>query len=352
MDLPEKTVTGAPDPAGARRPTLSDVARLARVSTATASRALSNPDMVSTETRQSVFDAAKQTGYRPNLLARSLRKQEARAIVVLVPSLANMFYPEIIGGMEAAARTRDYSLLLGLTLHDHAIETIYLELVRNQRADGILVLDGGLRQLPKDTQQFKTKSVQVIERLPGVDMPWVGIDDKAATEKAMRHLLDLGHRRIGHISGLKRYSVTPNRIAGYRSALKAAGIAFDPALVVSGDFLFSGGVAAAQTLMSLPDPPTALCCGNDESALGALRQLRAMGLRVPQDVSVIGFDDTPIAATADPPLTTMRQPRHDIGFTAMTMLLDILAGTPVASPQVTLPVDLVLRDSTAPPRRR
>ena len=335
-----------------RRPTLTDVARLARVSTATASRALSNPALVSEATRRSVLHAAKRAGYRPNLLARSLRKQQAHAIVVLVPALENPFYPEIIRGMEAAAREREYSLMLGLTLFDEAVETSYVELVRNQRADGILVLDGGLQHLLDAEGRFQVPSVQVIERLPGVEMPWVGIDDKAASVKATRHLINLGHKRIGHIAGLPRCSVTPVRIAGYRSALKAAGIGFDPRLVETGDFLLASGEAAAQRLMALPEPPTAIFCGNDDSALGAMRHLRSLGLKVPRDVSIVGFDDTHLAATSEPPLTTIRQPRHDIGRSAMTMLLDILAGIPDVATQITLPVDLILRESTAPPRRR
>ena len=351
MDTPTKRPDLAADDVVERRPTLHDVARLAQVSTATASRALSNPEMVSEETRLIVFEAAELAKYRPNLMARSLRKQQARAIVVLVPTLDNPFYPEIIRGMEAAARERDYSLLLGLTLHDPSIETTYIELVRNLRADGILTLDGGLTQLPKEGLRFLAPSVQVIERLPGFDTPWVGIDDKAASAKAVQHLLDLGHRRIGHISGLKRYSVTADRIAGYRSALTGAGIAYDPALVEAGDFLITGGEAATQKLMALPDRPTALFCGNDESALGALRQLRALGLRVPEDVSVAGFDDIVNASFAEPPLTTLRQPRHAIGYTAMTVLLDMLAGIADIKQSQTLPVDLIVRASTAPPRR-
>ncbi len=350
MEEPIKRPDPAIDDSAERRPTLHDVARLAQVSTSTASRALSNPEMVSDDTRQAVLEAAERTGYRPNLLARSLRKQQARAIVVLVPSLDNPFYPEIISGMEVAARERDYSLLLGLTLHDPRVETIYLELVRNQRADGILVVDGGITHLPKEGLRFPAPSVQVIERLPGVDLPWVGIDDKAASAKATQHLLELGHRRIGHISGLPRYSVTPDRIAGYRAALKAAGIAYDPALVEPGDFLMTGGERAAQKIMALPDAPTALFCGNDASAFGALRHLRSLGLRVPEDVSVVGFDDINSASFAEPPLTTLRQPKHAIGYTAMTMLLDVLAGATDIDMQQTLPVELIVRGSTAAPR--
>lgn len=341
---------GPAAPINPRRPTLTDVARLARVSTATASRALSNPAMVSEATRLAVIGAAERADYRPNLIARSLRKQQAQSIVVLVPALENPFYPEIIRGMESAARKRGYSLVLGLTLHDEAVEASYLELVHNQRADGVLVLDGGLKHLLDAGKGFGVPAVQVIERLRGADLPWVGIDDRAASMKATRHLIELGHRRIGHISGLARYSVTPDRIAGYRAALKAAGIAYDPKLVAAGDFTTPGGEAAAQKLMASREPPTALFCGNDDSALGALRHLRAIGLRVPRDVSVVGIDDTHLAAIAEPPLTTLRQPRYEIGVTAMTMLLDIIAGKAGLAAQQTLPVDMILRESTAPYR--
>lgn len=335
-----------------RRPTLSDVANLAKVSTATASRALSNPGLVSAGTRQAVLSAAARAGYRPNLIARSLRKQQARAVVVLVPGLDNPFSPDIIRGIETAARTRDYSVVLGLTMNDQAVESSYVEMVHSQRADGILVLDGGLQHMLQERRAFPIPSVQVVERLPGAIMPWVGIDDRAAAMKATRHLLDLGHRRIGHIAGLARYSVTPDRIAGYGAALNAAGLHIDPALVVAGDFHFAGGQAATQRLMALPDPPTALFCGNDDSALGALRQLRKLGLKVPRDVSIVGFDDIQLAPTAEPPLTTLRQPRYDIGYSAMTLLIDMLAGASVGDKDIVLPVDMILRDSSAPPPRR
>ena len=339
-------------PGPARRPTLSDVARLARVSIATASRALSNPAMVSEASRAAVAAAVESAGYRPNLLARSLRTQSARAIVVLVPGLENPFYPEIIRGLEGAARHRGYSLMLGLTLHDEAVEMSYLQMVHNQRADGLMILDGGLKHVLRAGRDIGVPTVQVVERLRGADLPWVGIDDRAASCKATRHLIDLGHKRIGHLSGLARYYVTPERIAGYRAALKAAGLGYDAELVEPGDFTSPGGEAAAQKLMALANPPTALFCGNDDSALGALRYLRGAGIRVPQDVSIVGIDDTHLASSTEPPLTTLRQPRYEIGIVAMTMLLDIISGKNPRPADQTLPVDMILRESTAPARGR
>jgi LacI family transcriptional regulator, repressor for deo operon, udp, cdd, tsx, nupC, and nupG len=298
-----------------------------------------------------VLQAAERAGYQPNLMARSLRKQQARAIVVLVPVLENPFYPEIIRGLEAAARDRDYTLLLGITVHDPAVETSYIEMVRNQRADGLLLLDGGLEHLLDGAERFIVPSVQVIERVKGVDLPWVGIDDRAAAAAAVRHLVHLGHRRIGHVSGWARCTVSPDRLAGYRDALLAGGIDYDPSLVEPGDFLFESGEAAAHKLLALRDPPTALFCANDACALGAMRHVRSLGLTVPRDVSIVGFDDIHLSVQSEPPLTTMRQPRFDIGFAAMTLLLDILAGIPNLVTQLTLPVDMVVRGSTAPPRR-
>jgi len=349
METPTKRHDLATEAAAERRPTLLDVARLAQVSASTASRAISNPEMVSEETRLSVLQAAERAGYQPNLMARSLRKQQARAIVVLVPVIENPFYPEIIRGLEAAARDRDYSLLLGITVYDRGVEASYVDLVRNQRADGLLLLDGGMERLLEDGTKFVVPSVQVIERLKGVDLPWVGIDDRAAASAGVKHLLGLGHRRIGHISGWGRCSVTADRLAGYRAALRSAGIDYDPALVETGEFIFTRGEAAAAKLMALPNPPTALFCANDTSALGALRHVRSLGIRVPQDVSIVGFDDIHLSVQSDPPLTTLHQPRFEIGYAAMTLLIDILAGAPDLVTQQTLQVELVVRASTAPP---
>lgn len=349
MEPPSKRSEPVTDTRPERRPTLLDVARLAQVSAATASRALNNPEMVSEEARLSVLQAAERAGYQPNLMARSLRKQQARAIVVLVPVIENPFYPEIIRGLEAAARDRGYSLLLGITVYDRSVESSYIELVRNQRADGIVLLDGGMENLLEDGNRFVVPSVQVIERVQGVDLPWVGIDDRAAAACGVQHLLDLGHRRIGHVSGWDRCTVTGDRLAGYRAALQLAGIADDPALIETGEFIFARGEAAAAKLMALPEPPTALFCANDTSALGALRYVRSLGLKVPGDVSIVGFDDIHLSVQSDPPLTTLRQPRFDIGFAAMTLLIDLLAAAPDLTTQQTLPVELIVRDSTAPP---
>jgi LacI family transcriptional regulator, repressor for deo operon, udp, cdd, tsx, nupC, and nupG len=142
-----------------------------------------------------------------------------------------------------------------------------------------------------------------------------------------------------------------DRLAGYRAALQDAGIDFDPALVEPGDFIFKAGEAAARDLMALADPPTALFCANDTSALGALRCVHSLGLKVPRDLSIVGFDDIHLSEQSAPPLTTLRQPRFDIGFAAMTLLLDLLQGVPGAVTQQTLPVELIVRESTAPPRR-
>jgi LacI family repressor for deo operon, udp, cdd, tsx, nupC, and nupG len=349
--VPVKPVSGLDQLAAEeeRRPTLDDVARLAQVSTATASRALSNPQMVAAKTRKAVLDAAARTGYRTNLLARSLRKQASHSVLVLVPNLDNQFYPEIIRGIEQAAHERDYAVMLGFTAHEASRETSYVDLVRRRRADGILILDASLRNLIAAGEAFRLPAVQVIERMPGVDLPFVKIEDHAAALEAVRYLTALGHRRIGHLMGRRVYSVTPDRLAGYRQALEEAGITFDESLVGEGNFNFERGMDATDRLMRASDPPTALFCANDDSALGAMKRLADLGLRVPDDVSVVGFDDIDAAARTNPPLTTVRQPRLDIGQTAMRMLIDMLEGRPLANREVILPTRLILRESAAAP---
>jgi LacI family transcriptional regulator, repressor for deo operon, udp, cdd, tsx, nupC, and nupG len=322
-----------------RRPTLDDVARLARVSTATASRALSNPGLVALKTRKAVIDAAAKTGYRTNLMARSLRKQASHSVLVLVPNLDNRFYPEVIRGIEEAAHERDYVVMLGFTAHEASRENSYVDLVHRRRADGILILDASLRNLIAADEAFRLPAVQVIERMAGADLPFVKIDDCAAALQAVR--------RIGHLMGRARYSVTPDRFAGYRQALEEAQIPFDAALVGEGDFNFGRGMDATDLLMRIPEPPTALFCANDDSALGAMKRLADLGFKVPQDISVVGFDDIETAQTADPPLTTIRQPRFALGLTAMRMLIDILAGRRLERRGVVLPTEMILRDSAA-----
>lgn len=335
--------------------TIQDVARIAGVSTATVSRTLHNPDVVSRQTRERVEKAVEETGYAGNAMARSLRRMETRMIVVLVPDIGNPFFSAILSGIESVATASGYNVLIGDTNNDPDKERTFASYVRGFQADGMLLLNGHLPSFgtgsARTGQQGLPPVVVVCERLPGEDFPTVRIDNVAAAAMATAHLVGIGHRRIAHITGPVGNILTDERLAGYENGLREAGLAPMPELVINGDFSIESGRRAVRHLMRAEDPPTAVFCANDEMAIGAIAELKACGRTVPADVSVVGFDDLQIAGCYDPPLTTVHQPRREIGETAMHMMLERLANDNVYRRDCVLPHELVVRASTAAPGR-
>jgi len=305
--------------------------------------------MVAESTRKAVEEAARTTGYQVNLVARSLRTQRSQTVLVLVPGIDNQLYPDILRGLEEHAHTEDYSIILGLTGKDRAREEAYLDILHSRRADGLVIVDDGIRHVIDGGIIADVPTVQLMETQCGSSVAAVRIDDKAAAVTAVRHLAELGHRRIAHVTGRPGSIVAARRIDGYRAAVKQFGADDDPALLVEGQYNFESGAAAAGRLLTLTQPPTAIFCANDASALGALRCCGQLGWRVPRDVSVIGIDDIADSGMAEPPLTTIRQPRHAFGTTAMSLVLDLIKGRTGVPKDVVLPFELVVRGSTAPP---
>lgn len=329
-------------------PTLSDVAQRAGVSVATASRALSNPDLVAEDTRRIVREAAEACGYRINLLARSLRMRRTDTVLALIPGIDNDFYPEIISGMEKYAHDQGFAIILGLTSNDIDREHSYYQLLGAQRADGLVILDGGIDKLIENGLKPDVPVVQVLECTGGPSMPSVLIDEHEVAERAVAHLHDLGHRRIGHITGSSNSMVSWERVNGFHAAMQRRGLLVCNEMIVSGNYVFDDGESAMMRLLTLNVPPTAVFCANDASAAGAIRACRAAGRRVPHEVSIIGIDDTPLSCKCDPPLTTIRQPRKKIGETAMQIVISLIRGHRDVATRVVMPTELVVRGSTAP----
>lgn len=327
------------------RPKISDVARVAGVSTATVSRVLSNPDLVSSDTREAVQEAIRATGYRLNLAARNLRHRRTGSIVALVPNLANPFFSEILSGIAAVLGEAGYNLLVADTCRTSAQALI--DYAEPGRADGLIALDG---RLPAEELKGKVPVVVACEWIPGLAAPRVKIDNRAAAGLAIDHLVALGHRRIGHVSGPRGNVLTEARIAGTQDALAGQGLLLAPADLHIGDFSLSSGREAAVTWLAQPAAtrPTAMFFASDPMACGFIGEVQRHGLKVPEDVSVVGFDDIELVAHMSPPLTTIRQPRHDIGRLAAERLLARLKGE-TAMDDTLLPVDLVVRGSTAAP---
>jgi LacI family repressor for deo operon, udp, cdd, tsx, nupC, and nupG len=328
--------------------TIRDVASELGMSVATVSRALSQPELLRPETRERVLSVVAKLGYRPNVLARSLRRGQTHAIVLVVPKLSP-FFLEIYAGAEEAAQTAGLTVLLGNSDGKPEREEAYFDQVLSGRADGIILLTGVVPPAYASGKRNLPPMVSVLERVQGNDSPVVRIDHRSASAEVTRHLIDLGHRRIAHIAGTPHAASSEYRISGYKDALVAAGLPFDPELVVEGDFSMQSGADAMERLLQLETPPTAVFAGNDEMAFGAVKTARSHGLSVPEDLSMAGFDDQTTAAFYNPPLTTIHTPCRELGRRSTRELIEQIAGRDVPE-EVVLPTQLVVRDSTAAPR--
>lgn len=321
------------------------VAELAGVSVATVSRTLKTPDVVSPDTRIRVLAAVEEAGYRPNLMAVQFRSRKTRNLVVLVPAIANVFFARVISGIQEKAQAFGYRVLLCNTLGREEVEREYAELVHAHQADGVIQLRA-FNPFGEDGKHLPPM-VNACEVLDDAPCPTISLDNRAAARAMTEHLLSLGHQRIGLIKGPQGSPLTRERIAGYEDALRDAGIEPDPSLLCRGNFSLQSGYDAATQLLDHPARPTAFFCENDEMAIGAIQRIRQAGLRVPEDISVAGFDDIPFAAFCDPPLTTIVQPAEEFGRRAVEMLVAVSENLPLASRHVRLPFELVVRASTA-----
>ncbi|MBP2169157.1 LacI family repressor for deo operon, udp, cdd, tsx, nupC, and nupG [Erwinia toletana] len=328
--------------------TMKDVAERAGVSTATVSRALMNPEKVSVATRQKVEQAVIDVGYSPHALARNARRSESRTILVIVPDICDPFFSEIIRGIEVTAAQENYLVLIGDCAHQNQQETSFLNLMLTRQIDGMVLLGS---QVPFDTgieeQRNLPPMVMANEFAPELELPTVHIDNLTAAFEAVNHLHQLGHRRIACIAGPEEMPLCHYRLQGYIQALRRNGLPVEPEYIVRGDFTFEAGARALKQLMALPQPPDALFCHSDIMALGAMSQAKSSGLHVPQDLSLVGFDDIELARYSDPQLTTVAQPRFNIGREAMLLLLEQLQGKVVSNGSRLLDFELKIRGSSA-----
>lgn len=325
--------------------TIQDVAARAGVSTATVSRVFSGADAVAPDTRRRVQAAAEELDYRPSGVARALRRQATATLGLIVTDITNPFYPEIVRGVEDAARRRGYSLLLCNTVADPAREADCLDLMVERRVDGLLVAAGGLaRRQGATLVDFPVPVVLVNAQAPAPGLSAVACDDRAGGRMATEHLRGCGHRRIVYIAGPPEAAEASQRLEAVREA------ADRDLLVVEGDGHFQGGERALRQALEVLAPPFGVAAHNDLSAVGALRALSSAGIGVPDPVGVVGFDDIALSAFVHPRLTTIAQDKYGMGRWAVEEVHRLLGGE---APQGThlLGVDLVVRDSTAPLHR-
>ena len=333
--------------------TIIDVAREAGVSNSTVSRVVNNSDLVKPETREKVLNAMMRLGYVVNQQARSLRGGRSQVVGLLVPDVGNSYIGEIIRGIDTELAANQYDLMLYTTHRRKTKESTYVATITRGLTDGLLLL------LPTNVQAYMD-SLQA-QQFPHVLIDYQAVDNSQTSTiqstnwqgayDATQYLIGLGHRRIGYIIGLKEMQCSLDRLDGYRAALANHNIPFDPALIYEGDFYLPEGFEAASTFLDLPSPPTAIFAANDLSALGVMEAVRNRGLRIPEDISVIGFDDIPEAVQVHPNLTTVRQPLEDMGRLAVRLLLKQLGNSDMCGERVELPTELIVRDSCQPIRQ-
>lgn len=355
----EKPIRGA-DAAPVR---IADVARRAGVSTATVSRALANPDIVNAETRERVLEAVRATGYTPNVAARNLRARRSMMVLVVVPDIGNPFFSEVLRGVDETLSAAGYGLIIGNLGQRAELEDRFVDVAFAGQVDGVLLLNGAiLAGRGRSLADASVPLVAACEVVPGAGIPQVEVQNREAAGLVARHLVGLGHRRLGYIQGPPANILERERFRGFRDALEEIGAeAGDvgegpdagPAEIVvtfPGDFSFEAGSRAATAFLALGDRPTAIFAANDEMAIGFIKAVTAAGLRVPEQVSVVGFDAIDFSEYCEPTLTTIVQPRGAIGRKAAEMLLARMVGETDDLPPhvVRFHADLRVGGSTGP----
>lgn len=336
-----------------RKVSMRKVSELAGVSTATVSRALKNPEMVFPDTRERILKAVDMLGYRPNMLARNFYSGKTETILVIVTDLTNPFFSGIIKGVEEVAQQLGYSVLLGDTDDDIKRERVYAEMVLSNRADGLIQLDHVFPFAKKDAElASKIPMVSVCDAIDGDhDFPYVTIDNSAASREVASHLVSLGHTKIGAISGQKDSRVTSERLGGLKRVLQENGLKFNDDWYIRGSYSKQSGQASAEELLQQEELPTAIFCFSDEIAIGAIKAIKSKGLRVPEDISVVGFDNIDVCEYIDPPLTTIDQPSVDMGRKAMQVLYQMIENKKIEHLIEYKPFKLIVRGSTGPAKK-
>lgn len=334
--------------------TIADVAQEAGVSPATVSLVLNGKPGVAAKTRHRVLLAAEKLNYRPNASARGLALQKTGTVGVIVPDIGSPFYAELVRGVEEEASAQGYYLMLCTTSGKPDREKMYLRLLGEQRVDGFIFLtprgdEASIRAI--HAQGFP---LVVVDRdiQAADDVIEVVVDNFHGALSAMEHLIGLGYRRIGFINGIPGLQASQDRLRGYQIALQEHGIPFSSELVVVGNFSDAGGYQAMRELFSHQPTVEAVFAASDVMAIGAIRAVREAGLRVPEDIAMLGFDDVPLAAQVDPPLTTVRQPMAKMGSIACNLLLKQIRGEEILERKVILQTELVVRSSTVLGKQR
>ncbi len=331
--------------------TIRDVAQLARVSPATVSKVLNDGPYVSADARQRVLAAIEKLNYRPNVIARSLRKSHTATIGLVTDDLEGVFTMAMMRSIEEVASTRGFSVFLCNSYGEMARERAHLEVLLSKQVSGIILMSG-YKVRERGAPALDLEGLPVVylyQYTQDADVPCIIPDDREGGALGTRHLLDLGRRRIAFINGPMHFEASQLRLAGYQQELRNAGLAFDPGLVRTGKWHERSGYELAHELMALPQPPDAMFCASDSLAAGALDALHELQLRIPEDISVVGFDNRYFSSHQRPPLTTVALPLDEMGLRAGELLLKAIEGMPLHHEICRVSCSLVKRLSCGAP---
>jgi DNA-binding LacI/PurR family transcriptional regulator len=327
---------------------LQDVARRAGVSAATVSRAINEPHRLKVVTLARVEEAIRALGYRPSRVARRLRVEKglSRLVGLVIPDIQNPFFAEIARGVEDAASRDGYAVFLGNSDDDLEKERRYLEVMLSESVDGIVLPPSSSWSVAaEEVARSGVPLVCVDRRLTRVKVDTVSVDNALGAEEAVEHLVGLGHTRIGFIVGRLDLSTSVERLEGFERALRRHGIEQSAGLVMAGDSRANTGRERALELLQSAERPTALLAGNSMLTLGVLEAIHSLGLRIPRDIALIGYDDMPWSLALDPPLTVVRQPAYELGFRAMELLLRRMRQPGGSTTTLLLQPELIVRSS-------
>jgi len=332
---------------------IKDVALEAGVSTATVSHVINQTKFVTEETRQKVLNAVEKLNFYPNAHARTLASGRSNIIGLLISDITNPFFPELVKSIEAEAFEQGFNIMLFNTNYDAGRAADYVRRLIELKVAGVALMTAELE--PALIDELARKEVRVVFNDLGIVSEYMSnivLDYSAGIDEAVRHLVSLGHKRIAHISGSSRIRSGVIRRDAFIEAINRYLPENQDSLIFEGDFRFESGRSAANEILSLDDLPTAIVVANDMMALGAMQELKSNGIKIPQDISIVGFDDIAFASLADPPLTTVCSPRVEIGRRAIEALITTIKIPHQQGMEIKIPTYLIVRESTAPPKKK
>jgi DNA-binding LacI/PurR family transcriptional regulator len=325
---------------------IQEVAQKAKVSVATVSRVLNNNSYVKQETRERVMQVIKELNYSPNLSGRILRRNETKVVLIMLPTISNPFYAKAVTGIRHTADKMGYLTMICNTESSKDKQVEFLDLLKYKQADGAIVMTQEMDMQILEEIGGSHPIVQCCEYRPSNKLSYVSLDNEKAAYEAVNYLISIGHRRIGLVGCRPHFSSAEHREEGYKRALRDSNIELNPDLIIRGSYGFASGYDCAIELMERNVSPTAIFAISDTQAIGVIKALKTKGLKVPEDISVMGFDNIAFSAVYDPGITTVSQPAYKLGAKAMAILINELKSENKSPQHILLKHDLIIREST------